>query len=158
MGVDLYAINPSPELPRDAQWGNPMMAWRLWYAFASLLEEVGADTSQLTYDNTGEVSEEHTTQWAALLRPIAGRTRRYVRGSISWFEILPEEDGSDPVAADGGPILARQAVFAMAEDDPSLVQPLLNRTLDEMQDPDATQEWLTFVADYLQYSGGCRIR
>jgi len=146
MGVDWYAQQPDDELPDSTEWSHPMMSWRLYMAFTDLLEHLGADLSGLTFDNQGEASAQQARDWARRLRPIASRARRYVKGSVSWFEIESDDQQAD--SARGVGVTVRETLFSkfspVDESDPSI----------EMEEPEDTERWIAFVADYLEHSGG----
>ena len=146
MGTDWYAKQPDDELPDSTEWSHPMMSWRLYGAFTDLLEHLVADLSGLTFDNQGEASAVQARDWAARLRPIASRARRYVRGRISWFEIESDDQQTDSAVGMG--VMVREVLFSnSASRDES------NAAI-EMEDPADTERWITFVADYLEHSGG----
>lgn len=126
-----------------------MMSWRLWAAFVDLLNGLGAELAELSHANEGQISAEQARDWAMRLRPVVGRSVRYVQGGLSWFEISStdgEVEVAEPVL---GPYSAvRNSLLAR-------VMPSLSDDELQMEDTEETAEWLGFVADYLEHSGGC---
>ena len=151
MGTEYIARNPDGELPTGQEWSNPTMSWRLYAAFIDLISALGGDTTGTTFANDGEITEEQATDWAARLRAAIPGARRYVVGRLSWFEVSDQGGASDSRdAAIGGSVAIRSTLIGqspgqLGPDAPSEVT---------MEDPEQTRRWLTFVADYLEHSGG----
>ena len=110
MGMGLLPLEPDDDIPLK----YPTMSWRLWYAFADLLDAIGADTTQVAFANDGATIDARTCrQWASLLRPIAPRARRLVRGPLCWFELEAGSDADgEPTSTAGAGVAVRQALFA----------------------------------------------
>lgn len=151
MGTDFIARNPDQDLPTGGQWEHPRMSWRLYAAFIDLIQGLGGDTAGITFANNGEITEEQAKDWARRLRPVIPGARRYVRGPICWFEIPGQDAGEDhPVAAIGTSIIVRGALHEQVAEQ----RGTRSAAEVEMEDPEQTRQWLTFVADYLEHSGG----
>lgn len=151
MGTDFVAKDPDGELPTEQEWSNPTMSWRLYAAFIDLITSLGGDTAGITFANDGEITQKQAEDWAARLRTAIPGARRYVLGAVSWFEISDQGvAGGSPVAVIGEGVALSSALIQHASRQRGSGAP------DElvMEDPEETRRWLTFVADYLEHSGG----